>query len=80
MLNSSFQRLRESIPMKIILNGKPAEIESGITLAALLENMKITPGMVACEVNQKIVRRKDYPVTPINAGDQIEILQMIGGG
>ena len=64
----------------ITLNGKPSEISGGLTLAGLLEEMKITPQMVACELNLRIVRRAEHPNTPIAEGDQIEILQMIGGG
>ncbi len=66
--------------MKIQLNGKPAEIKDGMTLKELLEQMQIKPELVACEVNLQIVRRKDCAERKIAEGDQIEILQMIGGG
>ena len=66
--------------IKIILNGKPAEIKGDLTLSGLLDDMKIVPELVACELNQRIVRRKEYSTTVITEGDQIEILQMIGGG
>ena len=66
--------------MKATVNGKPAELASQTTLAALLKEMGIEPLMVACEVNEKIVRRKEYAATVISEGDRIEILQMIGGG
>ena len=65
---------------KIVLNGKETEIAENITLSKLLENLKISPQMVACEINAKIIRRAQYPQTPISEGDKIEILQMIGGG
>ena len=66
--------------IKITLNGKPAEVEAGLTVRSLLEGMKIVPEMVACELNEMIVRRKDFSGTQIAEGDRIEILQMIGGG
>ncbi len=66
--------------MKIQLNGKPAEVPEGITLKGLLDQMQIKPELVACELNLKIVRRKDCAEQKISEGDQIEILQMIGGG
>jgi sulfur carrier protein len=66
--------------VKVKLNGKPAEVRERITLADLLKEMKIEPQRVACEVNQTIVRRKLYPETVLAEGDEIEILQMIGGG
>ena len=66
--------------MQITLNGKRAEVKDGITLAQILDEMQIVPQMVACEVNLTIVRRGDYATTRISEGDQVEILQMIGGG
>ena len=66
--------------MKITLNGKETEIAQSTTLSKLLGDLKITPQMVACEINSKIIRRTEYPRTRISEGDQIEILQMIGGG
>lgn len=66
--------------VKITLNGKPSEVEEGISLSNLLAQMKIEPQKVACEVNQKIIKRAQYASTNIAEGDAIEILQMIGGG
>lgn len=66
--------------MKILLNGKEANIDGAPTLRELLESMKIKPELVACELNCKIIKRKDYAAQKISEGDQIEILQMIGGG
>ena len=66
--------------IKIILNGKESEIEQGTTLSKLLEEMKKAPQMVACEVNQKIVRRSEYGNIVVSEGDQIEVLQMVAGG
>ena len=68
------------IQVKIILNGKDHEVRQGITISELLEEMKIVPETVACELNQAIARRKDYTETIISEGDRIEFLQMIGGG
>lgn len=66
--------------MKIILNGKETEVSEGLTLQKLLQDMKIEPQLVACELNLKIIRRKDYGAQALTEGDQVEILQMIGGG
>ena len=69
-----------SSKIKIILNGKEAEIEPGTSLSKLLERMKIIPEMVACEMNQRIIKRNEVAKTILSEGDEIEILQMIGGG
>ena len=66
--------------IRISLNGKESDVEEGILISDLLAQMKIEPLKVACEVNQKIIRRAEYSRTAVAEGDQIEILQMIGGG
>ena len=66
--------------MLIKLNGKETEVRDNVTLNSLLDNMKINPQMVACEVNEQIVRSAKYPDTKLSPGDRVEILQMICGG
>lgn len=66
--------------VKITLNGKPSKVDEGTCLTDLLAQMKIEPLKVACELNQRIVKRAQYAGTKIAEGDVIEILQMIGGG
>lgn len=66
--------------MRITLNGKETEIQENMTLEKLLDQMKLKPQMVACELNSKIIKRNAFAVMPICNGDHLEILQMIGGG
>lgn len=66
--------------MKITLNGKETDVTDRITISDLLTQMKISPQTVACELNLKIVKRSEYASIKISDGDQLEILQMIGGG
>ncbi|HNI57846.1 MAG TPA: sulfur carrier protein ThiS, partial [Elusimicrobiota bacterium] len=56
------------------------EIPTVATLADLLAHLKLAPGRLACEVNGAVVRRADYAAAALREGDQIEIVQMIGGG
>lgn len=66
--------------MKITLNGDSRELPGPLTVQALLDELQIPAGRVACEVNLKIVRRAQYPETQIQEGDTVEIIQAIGGG
>ncbi len=66
--------------MKLKVNGEEREVREGATLLALLEDLRLTPGRLACEVNAEIVRRAAYGATPLKSGDAVEIVQMIGGG
>lgn len=66
--------------VKVRLNGKEKEIRTGTTLTDLLQELGIPPERVACEVNLRILKRIEYASCRIQEGDEIEILQMIGGG
>ena len=66
--------------MKITLNGDPHEVSAPLTLTALLEQLNVDPRRVAVEHNLNVVKRADYARTEIREGDQIEIVNFVGGG
>ena len=66
--------------MKISLNGEPHEIAGPLTLTALLAHLNIDPRRVAVEHNLTVVKRANYDSTQIQDGDQIEIVNFVGGG
>lgn len=63
----------------ITLNGDPFETDAP-TIFALLMQLEIDPRRVAVERNFIVVKRDAYPATPVEAGDQIEIVNFVGGG
>lgn len=66
--------------MQIILNGDPYEVAGPLTLNALLAKLNIDPRRVAVEHNLTVVKRASYESTQIQDGDQIEIVNFVGGG
>jgi sulfur carrier protein len=65
--------------MKIVINGK--ETETGAdTIKALIEELDIRPGMVAVEINLKVIKKCDYSAVALNEGDHVEIVNFVGGG
>ena len=66
--------------MKVTINGQSEELDGAISVAALLARRKIEPIRVAVEINEDVVRRKDFGETTIHDGDQIEIVTFVGGG
>jgi thiamine biosynthesis protein ThiS len=66
--------------MKIVLNGDPHEVSGPLTLTALLAHLKIDPRRVAVEHNMNVVKRSNYESTQIREGDQVEIVNFVGGG
>jgi sulfur carrier protein len=67
-------------PLTIRLNGEAYELPHELTVAALLERLEIDARRVAVEVNDTIVRRAGYAGTLIGAGDEVEVVNFVGGG
>lgn len=65
--------------MTITLNGDPFDTDA-TTISALLERLDIDPRRVAVERNFVVVKRDAYEGTPVETGDQIEIVNFVGGG
>ena len=70
----------ESIASSIILNGDPYSIGGDTPLTELLERLKMRRGRVAVEINREIVPKACYDATIVRAGDQVEIINFVGGG
>ena len=66
--------------MKITLNGEPFEIAGPVTLRQLLIALAIDPQRVAVEHNLEIVKRKVHNSLIVNEGDQVEVVNFVGGG
>jgi sulfur carrier protein len=66
--------------INVVVNGKKEILPSGLTLRQVLEKKGINPNVVACELNLTIVRRANLSENILKEGDQLEIIQMIGGG
>ena len=66
--------------IKITLNGKPQEIQSGMMVSDLLLKWKIRPELVTVEVNENILQKLDYDNTAIKEGDHVEFVFYMGGG
>jgi sulfur carrier protein len=67
-----------SVP--ITLNGDPAEVEPGSTLAELLGRLGIEPRRVVVEHNRRVLRAGEYESALLDAGDEVEIVHLVGGG
>jgi thiamine biosynthesis protein ThiS len=66
--------------MKIVLNGDPHEVAGPLSLSALLAQLNIDPRRVAVEHNLNVVKRGNYDSTQIQEGDQVEVVNFVGGG
>jgi len=68
------------LKMNIVLNGQQREMEDGITLAVLLEQLQLEPRNVAIEVNLDLVPRTHHAECALGEGDRVEIVTLVGGG
>jgi thiamine biosynthesis protein ThiS len=66
--------------MTILINGDAVDVTGPLTLTALLAQLSIDPRRVAVEHNLNVVKRANYDSTEIRDGDQVEIVNFVGGG
>ena len=66
--------------IKITLNGKEQEVQSGLTVSDLLLKWKIRSELVTVEVNETILQKLDYETTELKQGDNVEFVFYMGGG
>jgi sulfur carrier protein len=66
--------------IEIVFNGQPCRVATGTTVAALVAQAGLTPRHVAVELNLEVVPRAQHPDRTLAAGDQVEIVTLVGGG
>lgn len=66
--------------MRIVLNGDPFELEGPRTVAALLAQLDIDARRVAVEHNLVVLKRTAFDSAEVREGDEIEIVNFVGGG
>ena len=64
----------------ITVNGETTSIPTDCSVEALLSRLDLAHKRVAVAVNRDVVPRGAYASVQIAAGDQIEILEAVGGG
>ena len=69
-----------NIKITIYINGKKKLVNFDCSLLDILEEFNIKSSFIAIEVNKEVVPKSKYSTKKILKDDNIEILQMIGGG
>ncbi len=65
--------------MQIILNGESIVLDNQVNIVQLLSQLEFS-GRLAVEVNQRIIPRSIFSTYEIESGDNVEIVEAIGGG
>lgn len=66
--------------MTIILNGDPHDIAAPVSVSELLRQLAIDERRVAVELNLTVVKKAAYDSSVIEDGDEVEIVNFVGGG
>ena len=66
--------------IQVVVNGVQRDAPEGASVLELLAYLEIAPDRVAVELNGAIVRKHDWPTTPVESGANLEIVQFVGGG
>ncbi len=69
-----------SSELEITVNGSPMRVAGGASIADLLERLKVATPRVAVERNREIVPKARYADTRLEAGDALEVVELVGGG
>ena len=62
------------------VNGQQVSIDEPMTVELVLDTVEVPPNYLAVEVNGEVVPREDYVSHLIQAGDEIELVTLVGGG
>jgi sulfur carrier protein len=68
------------VSVKITVNGKPMDVEPGLTVEGLLVLLDVKREYTAVAVNRDVIRKADYDGTKLSDGDRVEIVRPMGGG
>ncbi len=66
--------------IKFKLNGNDYTSENPMAVSDLLEKMGIHSLRVAVEINLSIISKEKYKDTLVCEGDQVEVIEFVGGG
>ena len=66
--------------MRITLNGEAFEVAGPLTVSDLLQQLEIDARRVAVEHNVVVLKRTAFADTLVRDGDEVEIVNFVGGG
>ena len=66
--------------VKINVNGKPMDVEPGLTVEGLLTLLKVKREYTAVAINREITPKAQYADTRLKDGDKVEVVRPMGGG
>lgn len=65
--------------IKVRLNGDDYNCKANL-LSDLLAELEFSPEKIAIELNREIIAKEEYVNISLQNGDEIEIVEFVGGG
>jgi thiamine biosynthesis protein ThiS len=66
--------------IEVEVNGATRRVPAGATVEDLIASLGLRPEVVAAEVGRRLVPRSERSRRTLCAGDQIELVTLVGGG
>jgi thiamine biosynthesis protein ThiS len=66
--------------MLVTVNSERREIPDGTTLSELIRELGLDKSPCAAEVNRALVPKREHAGRTLRAGDNIELVTLVGGG
>lgn len=66
--------------MTVTINGEPHELTEGVSVAALLDALKVARRGTAVELNYELIPRAEHLSRRLTEGDRVEVVTLVGGG
>lgn len=66
--------------MTILLNGETYQTTGPLSVSSLLERLGIDSRRVAVEHNRAVIKKAAYGATAVREGDEVEVVNFVGGG
>jgi thiazole synthase len=74
------ESLSVDVSLGIRVNGEHRRVMGPASVAEMLRKIGLDPGRVAVERNLAVIPRSLFPDTPVENGDDYEIVHIVGGG
>ena len=72
--------MKKASDLTLTVNGKSRVVPAGTTLRSLVEEMGAQPSRVVVERNLEIVPEERLGAVEVADGDNVEVIQFVGGG
>ena len=69
-----------AVTVRIRLNGEAYELPGPVTVSGLLTHLAIDSRRIAVELNLTVLKRSTFDTVMVNEGDEVEIVNFVGGG